>query len=98
MSQYTTNTSDKKKKKAILFWVIGLLGLFGFEYFYVGKIKIGMIRLIIGIFITLSFYAMNGTDAAIPVSFIIWAVVSLPNLFRIRFGVFKDNVNAPLRE
>lgn len=98
MSQYTTNTSDKKKKKALLFWAIGCIGILGFEYFYVGRIKNGIIRLIIGVFILLSFSAMQGTDSAFPVTFIFWAIAALPNLFRIFFGVFRDNTNVALRE
>lgn len=99
MSQYTTNTSDKKKQKALLFWAIGCIGLLGFENFYVGKIKNGFIRTIIGVLLMLSFSAMRGeTDAAIPVTFIFWAIVSLPNLFKILLGTFKDNTNVALRE
>ena len=60
MPKYTTTTSDKKKKTALKWWAIGCLGIFGLENFYVGKIKKGIIRFTIGIFILLSFYAMSG--------------------------------------
>lgn len=98
MSQYTTNTSDKKKATALKWWAIGLLGVFGFEYFYVGKIKKGIIRSIIGVFVVLAIFSMSGSGAAIPVSIIFWAVSAVPNLFKILFGTFRDNVNAALRE
>ena len=98
MANYTTNTSDKSKKKALLCWLIGGVGLFGFEYFYVGKIKAGIIKAIIGIFIVLSIVAMSGTDAQIPVGFIFWFLVSIPNFVRLLLGVFKDNVGQNLRQ
>lgn len=97
MANYTTNTSDKKKCTALLFWAIGGLGLFGFEYYYVVKIKAGIIKSVIGIIVVLSFVAMRGTEAQIPISIIFWLVISLPNLFKILVGTFKDNVGQPLR-
>lgn len=98
MPKYTTTTSDKKKKNALKWWAIGCLGIFGLENFYVGKIKKGIIRFIIGVFILLSFYAMNGSEARVPVSIIFWAIAALPNFFKIVMGVFRDNVGEPLRE
>ena len=98
MANYTTNTSDKNKKTALLCWLIGGVGLFGFEYFYVGKIKAGIIKAILGIFVILSLVAMSGTDAQIPVGIIFWFAVSIPNLVRLALGVFKDNVGQNLRK
>lgn len=98
MSKYTTTTSDKKKKAALKWWAIGCLGFFGFENFYVGKIKKGIIRVVIGIFIMLSLYAMNGSEGRVPVGIIFWAIAALPNFFKIVMGVFRDNVGEPLRE
>lgn len=98
MANYTTNTSDKNKKTALLCWLIGGVGLFGFEYFYVGKIKAGIIKAILGIFVILSLVAMSGTDAQIPVGIIFWLAVSIPNLVRLALGVFKDNVGQNLRK
>lgn len=43
MANYTTITSDKSKKTALLCCVIG--GLFGIHYFYVGKIGKGLLYL-----------------------------------------------------
>lgn len=101
MSKYTTNTSDKKKKTALIWWAIGAIGILGIENFYVGKMKNGAIRVGTGILILVCFYAMStleNFDGAIPVGIIFWAIVALPNLFKILFGVFRDNVGAALRE
>ena len=99
MPKYTTATSDKKKKTALKWWAIGCFGLLGIENFYVGKIKKGIIRFIIGIFILLSLYAMGGDfEGRVPVGIVFWAIASLPNFFKIVMGVFRDNVGEPLRE
>lgn len=99
MPKYTTATSDKKKKTALKWWAIGFLGLFGVENFYVGKIKKGIIRFIVGIFILLSLYAIGGDfEGRVPVCIVFWAIAALPNFFKIVMGVFRDNVGEPLRE
>ena len=98
MANYVTPTSDKKKKTTLVFWAVGLLGLLGFEYFYVGKIKTGIIRLFVGLFILMSFYAMKGTEAAVPVGIVFWLIAAVPNLIRTLLGVFRDNVGAPIRK
>lgn len=99
MANYTTSTSDKLKKKALLWWLIGLIGLCGFENFYVGKIKAGLIRTAVGVFLSLGFYAIfTEAQEMTPVVIIVWLVIALPNLFRILLGKFRDNVGNALRE
>jgi len=44
MANYTTGTSDKSKKTALLVCLFG--GLIGLHYFYVGRIVAGLVRLI----------------------------------------------------
>jgi TM2 domain-containing membrane protein YozV len=44
MKNYTTNTSDKSKKTALIVCLIG--ELIGLHYFYVGRIATGLVRLI----------------------------------------------------
>ncbi|MBQ7170669.1 MAG: NINE protein [Clostridia bacterium] len=46
MSQYVTNTSDKKKSKAMILCVCG--GLFGLHQFYVGNIGKGILYMFTG--------------------------------------------------
>ncbi len=41
MSNYTTNTSDKSKKKALIFCAAG--GWFGLHHYYVGNIGKGIL-------------------------------------------------------
>ena len=37
MSNYVTNTSDKKRGTAIILCCLGFIGIGGLHYFYVGK-------------------------------------------------------------
>ena len=46
MANYTTITSDKSKKTAMLLCLLGFVGLGGIHDFYVGKIGSGIIKLI----------------------------------------------------
>ena len=43
MSQYVTQTSDKKKTTALILCIF--FGTFGFHYFYVGRIGRGLVAL-----------------------------------------------------
>ncbi len=97
MSQYVTNTSDKNRKTALRWWLIGCIGLLGFENFYVGKIKNGVIRLIVG-FLVLSEIAQNMSGSDAYVGIVLWAIIALPNWYRIKIGKFRDNVGNALRE
>ena len=99
MANYTTNTSDKKKKTAFIWWAVGLLGLLGLEYFYVCKFKKCFVRAFFGIlYASVIVMLIQEEPSMIPVAIIMWAVVAIPNLFRILCGVFKDNVGEPLRK
>lgn len=97
MSQYTTNTSDKKKVKALRWWLIGCIGLLGLENFYVGKVKNGIVRLILGLCV-LSAIAQIFFTPEVIAGILLWAIIAFPNFIRIKMGVFKDNVGDPLRE
>lgn len=107
MANYTTSTSDKKKKTALIWWLVGAVGVLGIENFYVGKIKNGFIRALLGLF----FLVVFGTVVSAPQSsmdadkggavfavIIMWAIIALPNLFKLLLGVFRDNIGAALRE
>jgi restriction system protein len=52
MRNYTTNTSDKSKMMALILCFLG--GGMGLHYFYVGRIKTGLIRMI-----TLNFFGIG---------------------------------------
>lgn len=43
MANYTTQTSDKSKKTAMICCLLGLIGLGGIHYFYVGRIGKGIL-------------------------------------------------------
>lgn len=105
MANYVTGTSDKLKKKAVLWWEIGCFGLFGFEYFYVGKVKQGIIRLILAIFMigvevtVLTDPENHSIVLPMTISLVaVWAVLALINLFKIKIGTFKDNAGQNLRQ
>lgn len=46
MSTYVTNTSDKKKKTALILCCLGFVGLGGLHYFYVGRYGKGILYLL----------------------------------------------------
>lgn len=99
MSQYTTNTSDRSRKKAIILLLCGGIGL---HRFYVGRIKSGIIRLIIGLFIWCAVFA-SASDAEIgaagvATSILLLLILNVPDLVKLLIGSFRDNVGAPLRE
>ena len=104
MPKYTTATSDKSKKRALFWWKVGLFGLCGFEYFYVGKIKAGIIRSLIALFMLsmeLSFIN-HPEDSEVfwpmtAVFALVWVILVLINLFKLKLGKFKDNVGEYLR-
>lgn len=43
MSNYTTITSDKSKRKALMLCLLGILGIGGIHYFYVGRYGMGLL-------------------------------------------------------
>lgn len=46
MANYTTITSDKEKKTAMLLCCLGFVGIGGIHDFYLGKIGSGIIKII----------------------------------------------------
>ena len=109
MANYVTGTSDKTKAGCLKAWKMGLFGLLGFENFYVMKIKVGIIRALIGAIVVMfgvtGLYAFTtGTSSLgskIGFAFTVlvtWAVISIPNLYRISVGKFRDNVGYVVKE
>lgn len=104
MPKYTTTTSDKSKKRALFWWKVGLFGLCGFEYFYVGKIKAGIIRFLIALFMLSMELSLithpDSHEALVPITAmfaLFWAIPALINLYKLKLGKFKDNVGEYLR-
>ena len=96
MANYTSNVSDKSKSKAIK---LLLCGGVGFHLFYVGRIKAGLIRLVLGVLLWYLFIAgITEGEVAMIVSGIGFLVLfNLVDLFKLLLGTFKDNVGAVLR-
>lgn len=97
MANYVTNTSDKTKKDAKKRLLIGGVGL---HYFYVGRIKAGVVHLILGAFLWMAViggifekeFAMTAAGAFFLIA------INLFDFIQISMGKFKDNVGNFLRE
>jgi len=106
MSQYVTNTSDRRKGKALLCWFIGAFGVLGFENFYVGKIKNGLIHFFVGLIVSILIISLvygivvhpEDLNWELPTAIAFWAIAALPNLCKILIGTFRDNIGNALRE
>lgn len=97
MANYTTNTSDKSKSKAKRLLLCGGLGL---QYFYVGKIKMGLIRFVLGILLWVLFITgiAEGEAAMIAAGIGFLIAINLFELVKISLGKFKDNIGNYLRQ
>lgn len=97
MANYTTNVSDKTKSKCKQRMLIGGLGL---QYFYVGKIRTGLIRFILGALLWSSvFMGISEGDAsmiAAGIGFLL--VVNFFELAKISLGKFQDNIGNYIRQ
>lgn len=107
MSTYTTNTSDKSKDEALRWWKMGAFGFLGLEYFYVGRVKRGIIRIAISVFLIIGVLGslvdilktgFSGLLSLLVFCMVIWGIASIPNYYRLKMGKFQDNVGAALRE
>ena len=95
MSQYTTNTSDKSKKSALVRSLFG----FGLPYFYVGRIKNGIVGALISFFewgVLITCIQNKETFCGIFIAVII--VTNLATTFTVMMGKFQDNIGNYLRE
>ena len=97
MANYVSTTSDKTKAGAKRRMLIGGLGL---QYFYVGRIKIGLLRFVIGLlFWSLIIEGIRSHETAMIVSGIAFLlVINLVELITISLGKFRDNIGAYLRQ
>lgn len=96
MANYTTATSDKSKKKALILLIVGGIGL---HLFYVGRIKPGLIRFVLGVLCWVLIIAGIGEQTAemifSGVAFLI--IFNIVDLVKLLLGTFRDNVGAALR-
>jgi len=92
MANYGTITSDKKRKTALILCLLG--GFLGLHRLYVGKIKSGLIFLIIGLVCVGSSFV----DPVVLPSLLVMYLFAIPDLVKILLGIYKDNVGAHLRE
>ena len=97
MANYTTSTSDKSRDKAVKL----LCGGIGLHYFYVGRIRAGLIHCIIGLalygMIVMSILDAELHAAILPGIFML-LVFNVPDLIRLKLGKFRDNVGDYLRQ
>lgn len=97
MANYISITSDKSKKTAKR---LLLCGGIGFHYFYVGRIKAGLIRFVIGLLLwvlIIEGIVEHETGMIVPgIGFLI--VLNLFELIKISLGKFRDNVGNYLRQ
>lgn len=97
MANYTTSTSDKSKKKAIKRLLAGGIGL---HLFYVGRIKAGIVRFILGLFLWIGFIFGGIAISKWQMVLAGLALLVLFNVFdlvKLLLGTFKDNVGNNLR-
>lgn len=100
MANYTTSTSDKSKDKAIKLLLCGGIGL---HYFYVGRIKAGLIHTAIGLAFWMGVLAALFEGAGSEKLISLWVLFLLicfnvPDLIRLKLGKFRDNVGDYLRQ
>lgn len=97
MANYTTNVSDKSKTKAKKLTLCGGIGL---QYFYVGRIKTGIIRLIIGLFLWISVISGIASKEVgmLVMGILLLIAITLFEFIKISMGKFKDDMGNNVRQ
>lgn len=98
MANYTTSTSDKSRDRAVKLLLCGGIGL---HYFYVGRIKVGLIHCVIGLALYGAIVASildAELHAAILPGILMLLAFNVPDLIRLKLGKFRDNVGDYLRQ
>ena len=93
MANYTTHSSDKSRKKALILLACGGIGL---HLFYVGKIKAGIIRFVLGLFAWVLIF--DGASEAVFGGVAMLIVFNIVDLVKLLLGTFQDNVGEYLRQ
>lgn len=102
MANYTTNTSDKSKGKALKLLLCGGIGL---HLFYVGRIGAGIIRMVfgIGMWAVMIGSTVNpeewGTSGVpmVLIGVIALLLFNVADIFKLLLGKFRDNTGNYLR-
>lgn len=96
MANYTTQTSDKSKRTAKKLLLCGGIGL---HMFYVGRIKAGLVRFILGVLLWALFIdgiiEHNSPMITSGVFFLI--LLNVFDFIKLCLGKFRDNVGNYLR-
>lgn len=98
MANYTASTSDKSRDRAVKLLLCGGIGL---HYFYVGRIKAGLIHCVIGLALYGAIVASildAELHAAILPCILMLLAFNVPDLIRLKLGKFRDNVGDYLRQ
>ncbi len=97
MTNYTTNVSDKSKAKAKKMTLCGGISL---QYFYVGRIKAGIIRLFAGFIFWMAIISgIAIKEVPMIVMGILLLVVVTPFEFtKMSMGKFKDDMGNYIRQ
>ena len=98
MANYVSTTSDKTKAGAKRRLFIGGLGL---QYFYVGRIGAGFLRLLIGLLlwgVIITGIVQKEAAPVIVAPAVALVVINLVELAIIALGRFRDNTGAFLRQ
>lgn len=100
MANYTTSTSDKSRDRAVKLLLCGGIGL---HYFYVGRIRAGLIHCVIGLVFWMGVLACLFEGAGSEKLISLWVLFLLvcfnvPDLIRLKLGKFRDNVGDYLRQ
>ena len=98
MANYTTSTSDKSRDRAVKLLLCGGIGL---HYFYVGRIKAGLIHCVVGLALYGAIVASildAELHAAILPGILMLLAFNVPDLIRLKLGKFRDNVGDYLRQ
>ena len=97
MANYTTNVSDKSKAKAKKMTLCGGIGL---QYFYVGRIKAGIIRLFVGFIFWMAIITGIATKEVpmIIMGILLLVAVTLFEFIKISMGKFKDDMGNYIRQ
>lgn len=98
MANYTASTSDKSRDRAVKLLLCGGIGL---HYFYVGRIKAGLIHCVIGLALYGAIVASildAELHAAILPGILMLLAFNVPDLIRLKLGKFRDNVGDYLRQ